>query len=77
MSVKLFAFTCGWLTGELGYLMAGGEGKVELPIPSYLIEHPKGTMLFDTGMHPDCQHDPAGRVGARITQLFSFNYHPG
>jgi hypothetical protein len=26
MTVKLFAFTCGWLTGELGYLMAGGEG---------------------------------------------------
>ncbi len=77
MTVRLFAFTCGWLTGELGYLMEGGEGKVDLPIPSYLIEHPKGTMLFDTGMHPDCQHDPAGRIGPRVTQLFSFNYRPG
>ena len=77
MTVKLFAFTCGWLTGELGYLMEGGEGKVNLPIPSYLIEHPKGRMLFDTGMHPDCQHDPAGRIGPRAMQLFSFNYHPG
>jgi N-acyl homoserine lactone hydrolase len=77
MTVKLFAFTCGWLTGELGYLMEGGAGKVDLPIPSYLIEHPKGTMLFDTGMHPDCQHDPAGRIRPRITELFSFDYHPG
>ncbi len=77
MSVKLFAFTCGWLEGDLGYLMEGGEGRAQLPIPSYLIEHPKGTVLFDTGMHPDCQHDPAGRVGPRITGLFAFNYRPG
>ena len=58
MSIKLYAMTCGWLTGNLGYLMEGGEGEVELPIPSYLIEHPKGTALFDTGMHPACQHEP-------------------
>ena len=77
MTVKLFAFTCGWLRGEFGYLMEGGEGKIDLPIPSYLIEHPKGTMLFDTGMHPDCQHDPAGRIGPRVTELFSFKYNPG
>ena len=45
MSLKLFALTCGHLTGDLGYLMEGGEGKAELPIPAYLIEHPKGTAL--------------------------------
>ena len=45
--------------------MEGGEGRIRLPIPAYLIEHPKGTALFDTGMHPDCQHDPAGRLGER------------
>jgi N-acyl homoserine lactone hydrolase len=77
VSIKLYAMTCGWLTGNLGYLMEGGEGEVELPIPSYLIEHPKGTALFDTGMHPACQHDPAARVGPRITSLFRFNYRPG
>jgi N-acyl homoserine lactone hydrolase len=77
MAVRLFAFTCGSLEGDLGRLIEGGEGRVRLPIPAYLIEHPKGTMLFDTGMHPDCQRDPSGRVGRRITQLFSFNYQPG
>ena len=34
MNLKLFALTCGHLTGDLGYLMEGGEGKVELPIPN-------------------------------------------
>ena len=77
MNVNLFALTCGRLTGDLGYLMEGGEGRAELPIPAYLIEHPKGTVLFDTGMHPDCQHNPAARVGARVAGLFSFDYRPG
>ena len=77
MSIKLLALTCGHLTGDLGYLMEGGEGRADLPIPAYLIEHPKGTVLFDTGMHPDCQHDPAERVGARAAGLFAFHYRPG
>ncbi len=77
MTLKLFAFTCGWLEGERGQLMEGGAGRVELPIPAYLIEHPRGRVLFDTGMHPDCQHDPAGRIGPRVSELFSFNYRPG
>jgi N-acyl homoserine lactone hydrolase len=77
MSLTVRAFTCGRLEGELGYLMEGGEGRAKLPIPAYLIEHPKGTMLFDTGMHPDCQHDPAGRLGERLTRLFDFDYRPG
>ena len=75
--LNVFAFTCGWLTGDFGRLMEGGEGRIRLPIPAYLIEHPKGTALFDTGIHRDCQHDPAGRCGERIAQLFEFDFHPG
>jgi len=77
MALNVYALTCGHLEGELGHLMEGEEGRIRLPIPSYLIEHPKGTALFDTGMHPDCQHDPAGRVGARIAGLFTFDYRSG
>jgi glyoxylase-like metal-dependent hydrolase (beta-lactamase superfamily II) len=75
--MKVYALTCGRLTGNLGDLMQGGEGRVELPIPAYFIRHPKGTAVFDTGMHPDCQTDPAGRAGPRIGQLFDFHYRPG
>jgi N-acyl homoserine lactone hydrolase len=77
LTLQLFALTCGRLTGDLGHLMEGGEGEAELPIPAYLIEHPKGTALFDTGMHPDCQRDPAGRLGQQLNSLFSFHYRPG
>ena len=77
MTLKLYAMTCGHLTAPLGYLMEGGEGEARLPVPAYLIEHPKGRALFDTGMHPDCQHDPVARVGERIKGLFQFDYAPG
>ena len=77
MGIGLYAMTCGHLTGDFGRLMEGGEGRIRLPVPAYLIEHPKGLALFDSGMHPDCQNDPAVRVGARIAGLFEFDYRPG
>jgi glyoxylase-like metal-dependent hydrolase (beta-lactamase superfamily II) len=77
MGLNLYAMTCGHVTGSFGRLMEGGEGDVTVPIPSYLIEHDKGSVLFDTGMHPDCQHDPLGRAGERLAKLFRFHYSPG
>jgi len=76
MTMKLYAMTCGRLTGRMKDMMEGEEGEVVLPIPSYLIEHPKGRVLFDTGMHPTCQTDPAERIG-RAARIFKFDYAPG
>jgi hypothetical protein len=77
MTIKLYAFTCGAVTGEFAHLMEGGEGDITVPIPVFLIEHAKGRALFDTGLHPDCQHDPAGRLGARLARLFRIGFQPG
>src|SRR6266478_3221184 len=77
MTARLYALTCGRLVGRLKDMIEGEDGQVALPIPSYLIEHPKGRVLFDTGMHPDCQSDPAGRLGTRPAELFRFNYRAG
>jgi N-acyl homoserine lactone hydrolase len=51
MSVILRAFTCGWFQSPLSFFL-GGEDRsvVRAPIPAYLIEHPKGKALFDTGL---------------------------
>ena len=57
--------------------MEGGEGDITLPIPVFLVEHPKGRALFDSGLHPDCQHDAAGRLGARLAGLFRIAFAPG
>jgi N-acyl homoserine lactone hydrolase len=77
VAVQLFAFTCGTVTGEFAHLMEGGEGDITVPVPVYLIEHPKGRALFDTGLHPDCRHDPAGRLGERLAGLFRIGFAPG
>src|ERR1700730_3221948 len=77
MTVKLFAFTCGTVTGEFARLMECGEGDITVPIPVFLIEHPKGRALFGDGLHPDCQHDPVGRLGPRLAELFRIGFRPG
>jgi hypothetical protein len=77
MSLLLYALTCGHIGGDFGRLIEGGEGEITVPIPVFLIEHPKGRALFDTGLHPDCQHDPAGRLGERMTNLFKIGFRPG
>ena len=77
MTLKLYAFTCGTVTGEFGRLMEGGDGDITMPVPVFLIEHPKGRALFDTGLHPDCRHDPAGRLGERLAELFKIGFTPG
>src|ERR1700749_4258792 len=77
MTVRLYAFTCGTVTGEFAHLMEGGEGDITVPVPTFLIEHSKGRALFDTGLHPDCRHDPAGRLGEMLTSLFTIGLDPG
>jgi glyoxylase-like metal-dependent hydrolase (beta-lactamase superfamily II) len=56
--------TCGWLTGHAGGFLAGETGRLRVPVPAFLIEHPRGLVLFDSGLHPDAGRDPAGRLGA-------------
>lgn len=75
--MKMYPLDCGHLGGRLKDMIEGEEGEVELPIPSYLIEHPNGSVLFDTGMHPDLQTNPEGKLG-RLARIFKFDkYQPG
>jgi N-acyl homoserine lactone hydrolase len=63
MALRLLAFTCGWLTGPRALFIEGGKGKVRVPVPAFVIEHPRGRVLFDSGMHRDVQVDQAKRLG--------------
>jgi N-acyl homoserine lactone hydrolase len=49
--VRLIPLETGRIDADLGELI-GLEGRRLLPIPSWLIEHPRGIVLFDTGLHP-------------------------
>lgn len=76
MSVRLFAFTCGWLEASLDLFLPDHEGRIRVPVPSYLIEHPKGRAVFDTGMHPQTQTDARGRLGW-LADVFDVGFAPG
>ena len=41
-----------------------GAEMVYNPYFVYVVKHPEGTVLFDSGAHPDFATDPVGRMGA-------------
>jgi N-acyl homoserine lactone hydrolase len=51
-SLTLYAFNTGWFQCRPGFFIEGETGDyMRGPVPSYLIDHPKGRALFDTGMN--------------------------
>ena len=74
--IGLYAMTCGWLSCNLNEMLAGGEGRITFPIPAYLIDHPKGLVLFDTGLHPGSIDDPHTLVGP-LANAFDVRSRPG
>ncbi|HWV61405.1 MAG TPA: N-acyl homoserine lactonase family protein [Sphingopyxis sp.] len=66
MSVRLYGMTCGWLTMPFGFFLPGAEGWLAIPVPAYLIVHPKGTAIFDTGLETALQSKDPGEVDATL-----------
>ena len=45
------------MTSALGGFLDGEEGDITYPVPVFLVEHPRGLVLVDTGLHPDLSQD--------------------
>lgn len=71
--LTIHAMTCGWMTMDLGSMLKGEEGKIKIPVPSYLIRHPKGLVLYDTGLHKSMQDAPDDRLGI-LAPMFDIHY---
>ena len=76
MTLKIFAFTTGWITLPFGAFLEGETGTLKVPVPSYLIQHPKGNVLFDTGMHVAMQTDYRSRLG-KVSSRATIHFEPG
>jgi glyoxylase-like metal-dependent hydrolase (beta-lactamase superfamily II) len=76
MSLNVYALTCGWLTLPAALLLKGEKGSLTVPVPAYLIEHPRGRVVFDTGLHLDTQTEPNRRLG-RLAQYHKVGFKPG
>ena len=77
MSLALYAYTCGFLTIPHGFLLEGADGWITVPIPSYLIVHPAGKALFDSGLNVRTQTDPEPYIGRAGMRYATFHFHPG
>ncbi len=76
MTVRLYAMSCGQITLPLGAFLAGEAGTIKIPVPSYLIVHPKGKVLYDTGLNLAAQADAEGYLGGKAKH-FTLHYQPG
>jgi glyoxylase-like metal-dependent hydrolase (beta-lactamase superfamily II) len=77
--VKLFAFHCGGEDADMAAFDPFDErvgSTISIPWFFYLIEHPNGYVLFDTGTHPDVAADPRGRLG-EVADLWTITMKPG
>jgi glyoxylase-like metal-dependent hydrolase (beta-lactamase superfamily II) len=61
---RLVAMPGATVTMRESELMVGGsERMIEMPVPTFVIEHPKGLVLFDTGCNPQVAVDARGYWG--------------
>lgn len=83
--IDIIGLDCGWMRTQSRTLSANGtKDEISIPIPAWLVRHPKGDVVFDAGLHPDLAFNtdslgplakvfavdlaPGGTVGHRLTE---------
>ena len=70
--VKVFALCTGAIELDRASMvsdLAPGQ-RWTVPVLSFLVDHPRGRLLFDTGVHCQARRDPVGRLGPeRVKRL--------
>lgn len=69
MAIRLYGMTCCWLTMPFQFFLPGREGWLMIPVGCYLIVHPKGTILFDSGLETTMRSDDPAVVKAALGQV--------
>lgn len=72
--MRLVPLEIGRIHADLMELI-GSPGHARMPVPSWLVEHPRGLVLFDAGMHRELQRDTARIRG--LFQTTTLDFHPG
>lgn len=75
MTITIEPLECGTLTAPTSNFEDGAPSTpITLPIPAWLIRHPKGTVLLDTGMHEQLSHP--SRLLKAISRHFAVGLTP-
>jgi glyoxylase-like metal-dependent hydrolase (beta-lactamase superfamily II) len=76
--LKVYALCGGYIDLDTSSFFASTAPGTRwtVPVGCYLVAHPRGNLLFDTGVHPASLTDPAGRLGKRRASLFKIRSAP-
>ena len=77
--LQVFSMPCGFLELDSKLFFPDQEtgSPLVVPVPCYLITHPQGNVLFDTGVHCAVMDDPVGRLGPEVSNLIVSKTKPG
>src|SRR5262252_6549654 len=77
--VNVYAMCGGLIDLDLsGFFCDVAPGsRAVVPVISFLISHPRGHMVVDTGVHRQAISDPAGRLGEARAARFGMRSAPG
>ncbi|OLT41669.1 MBL fold metallo-hydrolase [Saccharomonospora sp. CUA-673] len=72
---RMWALPGAEFTLDTGIMVVNGQGQVTIPVPSFLIEHDRGLVLFDTGIAFEAADDAKGVYGD-LADLVGLAYGP-
>lgn len=76
VATRLWALQGPTFTLPADFLVLHEEGEVTIPVPCFLIEHPRGLVLFDTGIIPEASEDPLSVYSAETLAFNHLDYAP-
>ena len=73
MTLRIYALRCGAIEFDRrSFFPDAPRQAMRVPVPAFLITHPKGKVLFDTGIHADGFRDPVAHYGKDLAAYFKF-----
>jgi ribonuclease BN (tRNA processing enzyme) len=78
-SMRMYVFQCGTIKGRSVTTYGFKEGEVpprDFVVTCYLIVHPKGILMWDTGLTPDAELKPDSGTKPLKVQLGELGYSP-
>ncbi len=77
--LQVFSMPCGFLELDKSIFFPNQEPgtPIVVPVPCYLITHPQGNVVFDTGVHCQAIDDPVGRLGEEMLKMVGSRTQPG
>lgn len=73
---RMWALDAPTQTLDSSLLMVGAQGQLTVPVTSFLVEHPRGLVLFDTQLDPAAYDEPAEDVFGPLAAMMGLDARP-